>query len=106
MIIESGEKMGYGINANPQGMKALGSEVISIAQEYQNNVKRIYQIIDNISSNWSGVDSQQYVAKTNEHRPNIEALGTAIKEYGELVTLAGKNFEAAQEQLKNQASRL
>ena len=73
------------IQADTSSLRTLGNQVLENASEYQNEVSKVYESVDNLSASWQGADNQEYVNKVNEYKESIEALGKAIGNYGQFL---------------------
>ena len=103
-IKEGGE--GMNIQADTSSLRTLGNQVLENASEYQNEVLKVYESVDNLSASWQGADNQEYVNKVNEYKESIEALGKAIGNYGQFLVDTATNIERVQDEIRSSASRI
>lgn len=94
------------IQANIENPSIRGKEVQSLAQDYQNEVTKIYSNIENLRNAWSGQDNQAYINKVNEYKADIENLGKVINRYGLFLVETARNLENIQNEIASQAGKL
>lgn len=94
------------IQANIENLSICGKEVQSLAQDYQNEVTKIYSNIENLRNAWSGQDNQAYINKVNEYKADIEKLGKVIDSYGLFLVETARNLENIQNEIASQAGKL
>lgn len=94
------------IQANIENLSIRGKKVQSLAQDYQNEVTKIYSNIENLRNAWSGQDNQAYINKVNEYKADIEKLGKVIDSYGLFLVETARNLENIQNEIASQAGKL
>ena len=94
------------IQDNTENLSTRGKEVQSLAQDYQNEVSKIYSNIENLRNAWSGQDNQAYINKVNEYKADIENLGKVIDRYGLFLVETARNLENIQNEIASQAGKL
>ena len=94
------------IQTNIENLSIRGKEVQSLAQDYQNEVIKIYSNIENLRNAWSGQDNQAYINKVNEYKADIENLGKVIDRYGLFLVETARNLENIQNEIASQAGKL
>ena len=82
------------------------NELIQAGEGYIENVKVLYQIIDNLEENWKGEDNQNYVTTVNSYKDDIMTLGTVVKQYGMFLEGSKNIISETQDDITSRAGRL
>ena len=59
-------------------MKQDAREISNAAKEYEDAVTQLYNIVDNLSSSWQGVDNIAFVNTVNNYKKEIQTLGQVV----------------------------
>lgn len=92
--------------ANTGDLAQTGNTITTLGEEYNYNIKNIFNEIDNLSGKWSGGASEKYITAVNSHKANLNELGLAIENMGTALGGAAVNFDTTEEYLISQADQL
>lgn len=84
----------------------LGKAVMNDGDLGEQEVKKIFSIIDALEQGWSGPDNKQFVARVNEQKPTIDALIASIRNCGQFCVNASKKIKNVQDESSSAASRI
>ena len=94
------------IKASPEELRTQGRKLVSNAEQYLQEVKKLYATVDNLRAIWQGDDNQIYVSKVYSYKSNIDALGQVIGNYGVFLQETGNSLEKLNADIASQAGRL
>lgn len=77
---------------DPAVVKNCGEQISAKADEYQNQIKKIYSILDDLTNTWQGTRSQTFQAKMANCRKEFEKFGENLTNFGELVRATGDAY--------------
>lgn len=92
--------MNNSISIDPQGLKKIATNVQNDASKYETEIKEVYRIVEAIKGSWAGKDSQQYIAKVNSYKTQMENLGKIIQQYGEFIQKVGTEYQKTQDEIQ------
>lgn len=85
------------ININPEEMIFYGNAVKQNGIDFLTEVASSYQIIDDLSSAWTGTSASRYTDNVKKFKKDFEDFGDLINKYGELLVAIGKNYTQLEE---------
>lgn len=77
---------------DPRKLQSLGGEVTAKADEYLEQINKIYQILDDLSNTWTGARSQNFKSKMDNCRDEFTKFGDNLKNFGELIKSTGAAY--------------
>lgn len=87
-------------------LENLGKTVMSDGDLGEQEVKKIYAIVDALEQGWSGPDNKQFTQRVQEQKPTMDALITSIRSCGQFCVNASKKIKNAQDEASSAASRI
>ncbi len=94
------------LKASPEEIRNAGKKLVGNAETYMTSVKQLYETVDNLKANWEGSDNMQFVSTITGYKPNIEALGRVIGNYGVFLQETANSLEKLQAEIAQQAGNL
>ena len=67
---------------DPNQLVSDGNEISEQARQFKEEVKRIYEITDDLKNSWVG----------EKYRSDFEAFGDAIGKFGSLISSVGQDY--------------
>ena len=98
--------MNGGIYANIEGTRSLGNEMIGKSEEYNAEIVKLYNYMDELKSGWTGEDNQAYVNQVETYRQELQDLGEVIKQYGNFLLNAASSLEKTRSDIASAAKNL
>ena len=89
---------GNRISTNMTDLKNLGIDVEQKGNDYINEIKSIYELIEQLDSEWKGQDASDYVRRIRDSRPYLESLGQIICNYGSFLQQTSNAYTKVQEE--------
>ncbi|MBQ4583393.1 MAG: WXG100 family type VII secretion target [Bacilli bacterium] len=77
---------------DPSKLQSYGAEVASKAEDYLEQIRKIYQILDDLSNTWQGTKSQNFKQKMDNCREEFTKFGDNLKNFGELIKATGAAY--------------
>lgn len=77
---------------NPGQLQTYGQDVTAKAEEYLEQINKIYTILDELSNTWQGTKSQNFKAKMDNCRDEFTKFGDNLKNFGELIKTTGAAY--------------
>ena len=71
--------------SDTEGMSTKTKKVRAEYEEYVALTKSLYSIIENLSSDWVGVDGEEYRNNIVKQKPSIVNIGDRIEQVGLLI---------------------
>ncbi len=87
------------IKMDPQMAIRCGNQISEAANTYNTEIKKIYGIVSDLKSSWTGSAAQRFVDGIESYKEDYEKFGKLIDEFGELLTAIGKDYQALEEDL-------
>ena len=75
------------------GYKKKAFKEMKTIADYKKEISNIYETIDSLRSGWEGAAKEEYMTKTDECRPDLDALGQKIDEYANWLTSTANSLE-------------
>ena len=94
------------IGGNFESMERASSDIKRISANYRENVSKVYDLIQGISSYYEGEDYNTFVETTNELKPTINSLGDMVENYGIHLHNAATRLRDTQERNVQNANRI
>ncbi len=98
--------MNDNIQANYAEMHGIATKVASSAEDYSRGVEDIYKIIEDLETNWQGVDNLSYVNTAKSYQEDLLALGKALDNYSKFLTASADAIKGTQDDIADAASRM
>ncbi len=95
-----------GFQADPEGLINKGDRIKKIFDNYTIIKNRIYEIVNNIASSWTGADSAGYVEAIRGYEVHFKNLGAIIQQIADILFRHGQRMASSRDAIKNAASRL
>lgn len=95
-------KRGVGLNITMKKSEVLktAASINKLSNEFDVEVKKLIQIVDNINSAWNGADALVYVNNMREkHLINLKQMQDQIEEYGEYLRAVTEPYAILDEKL-------
>lgn len=84
--------MNGNININPEEVIVYGKAIQNDAASFQEQVKQIYTIVEDLKTAWTGSSAERYVANIESFRTSYEKFGELINNYGSLLVAVGQDY--------------
>ena len=98
--------MNNGVRANMGELTSMGNQVSQQAELYLNEINRIYGVVDSLVEKWEGTDNQQFAAKVNEYKPDMQNLGKVITDYGQFLKTTASTLSQVQSDIASATNKL
>ena len=86
--------------ADPTILRNKGNEIIGKAEEFNSNVNKIYETVEEmINSNYLDPAARALAEEIKAYRDDLNAMTRTINEYGEFNVAAGNSVEKNQDDL-------
>lgn len=96
----------FSIKADPTEIRSAGKKVVDGGNSYLDAAKKIFDTVEGLQQNWQGVDNTNFAATVNGYRPDIDALGKAVGNYGVFMQETATSLENLQAGIADAATRL
>lgn len=87
------------INMDPEQAISYGNQIIQEANQYNTQIKKIYTIVGDLKTTWTGSAAQRFVDDINSFKTDYEKFGKLINDFGELLVAIGKDYKKLEENL-------
>jgi len=87
------------ISMDPEQAISYGNEIIQDASSYNTEIKKIYSIVGDLKSTWTGSAAQRFTDNIESFKADYEKFGQLINDFGELLVAIGKDYKALEENL-------
>ena len=87
------------INIDPEQAINYGNEIVQHASTYNTEVNRIYSIVGDLKSTWTGSAAQRFTDNIESFKADYEKFGKLINDFGELLVAIGKDYKDLEENL-------
>lgn len=77
---------------DPNKLVSDGNEMSEQARQFKEEVKRIYEITDDLKNSWVGESSKRFTDNIEKYRADFEAFGDAIGKFGSLISSVGQDY--------------
>ncbi len=95
------------IKAETNELKQLGNDLVNQADLLNNDIKKLYNVINNMSLYWTGIDAQKFTLTMQEQNlKELEKLSQIINEYGKYLTKVPECYELLEEIFESKTSYL
>lgn len=92
--------------ANTESIHSAGSAILNSGNEYKSNISNIYGVLGELNSAWTGGASDKYATAFASYQKDLNNLGDAIIGMGNALQSAASTFDANENELASEASRL
>jgi len=97
---------GFNINVNLEALRQKNNRLKNIATELETNVGTVMTHVNNVSTGWTGTNSDEYVRVFTEFKPKMEAKVNAIKATGSAIDKTIAKIAELQAQIKSGIGKL
>lgn len=87
------------INMDPELAISYGSQIVQNAAAYNTEIKKIYSIVGDLKTTWTGSAAQRFTDNIEAFKADYEKFGKLINDFGELLTAIGKDYKNLEENL-------
>ena len=87
------------ISMDPEQAISYGNQIIQNSAAYNNEIKRIYSIVGDLKSAWTGSAAERFTSNIESFRADYEKFGQLINDFGELLVAIGKDYKNLEENL-------
>ena len=87
------------INMDPQQAISYGNQIIQNSATYNNEIKKIYAIVADLKTAWTGSAAERFTNNIESFRADYEKFGKLINDFGELLVAIGKDYKNLEENL-------
>ena len=94
------------IEADYNEIHSAAKQISNAANDYNSNVRELYNIVDNLESVWKGDDNVAFINTVNSYKKDILALGTVVNNYAIFLESSATGVENTQNEISNAARKL
>lgn len=87
------------IKMDPEQAISYGNQIIQNSTAYNNEIKRIYTIVGDLKSVWTGSAAERFTSNIESFKSDYEKFGQLINDFGELLVAIGKDYKNLEENL-------
>ncbi len=87
------------ISMDPEEAIKYGNQIIQNAGTYNSEINKIYSIVGDLKTNWTGSAAQRFTDNIESFKNDYEKFGQLIKDFGELLVAIGKDYKSLEENL-------
>lgn len=87
------------IKMDPEQAIAYGNQIIQNSATYNNEIKKIYSIVGDLKTAWTGSAAERFTNDIESFRADYEKFGKLINDFGELLVAIGKDYKNLEENL-------
>ena len=87
------------ISMDPEEAIKYGNQIIQNAGTYNLEINKIYSIVGDLKTNWTGSAAQRFTDNIESFKNDYEKFGQLIKDFGELLVAIGKDYKSLEENL-------
>ncbi len=87
------------ISMDPEQAISYGNQVIRNAASYNDEIKKIYGIVEDLKKTWTGSAAQRFTDSIDSFKADYEKFGKLINDFGELLVSVGKDYKDLEENL-------
>ena len=87
------------ISMDPEEAIKYGNQIIQNAGTYNLEINKIYSIVGDLKTNWTGYAAQRFTDNIESFKNDYEKFGQLIKDFGELLVAIGKDYKSLEENL-------
>ena len=81
------------INIDAEKTITYGNEIVAGAKSFNEEVSKIYGIIDDLKKTWTGSAAQRFTDNIESFRTDYEEFGKLINNFGELLVAIGTDYQ-------------
>jgi len=87
------------IKMDPQQAISYGNQIIQNANSYNAEIKKIYEIVGDLKTTWTGSAAQRFTDDIESFKTDYEKFGKLIKDFGDLLVAIGKDYKKLEDEL-------
>lgn len=84
--------MNGNININPEEVIRFGKAIQNDSNNFKEQVRTIYAIVDDLKEAWTGSSAQRYTTNIESFKTSYENFGELIENYGRLLEAVGTDY--------------
>ncbi len=94
------------IRASYAEMLSAATNITKAADDYKANVDSLYQIVDNLSSNWKGSDNISFANTVTGYKDDLKSLGDVVDSYAKFLSKSAQTISQTQDEISGAARKL
>ncbi len=94
------------ILVEPHVLESSANVIDDYNLQVQENVKRLYQMIEGMSTGWKGSDNVAFVQQIQGYQDDFAKISMLLTQYIEFLRISARAYRQTQAELAAQASRL
>lgn len=98
LMIEEDDGMNVDIQ-DPVQLANDGVEITSQAAIFNEEITKIYGIVDDLKNSWVGQSSQRFTQGIESYRDDFVKFADLISKFGDLINAVGKDYQNLEENL-------
>lgn len=75
-------------------------------QEYERDMRNLFDEVDRMQSSWQGKDNQAFTAEIKKFEADFKLLSVLCMQYADFLKTTARAYTETQEELASQASRV
>ncbi|MDD6879377.1 MAG: WXG100 family type VII secretion target [bacterium] len=87
------------ISMDPDQIVRYGKKIVSEASDYKDQVKKIYDIVDDLNRTWTGTAASRFTTNINGFKKEYNDFGKLIEDFGNLLLAIGKDYQNLEKNL-------
>ena len=87
------------INMDPTQAISCGEQITKCADVFDENVEKIYDIVDSLHNNWTGNAAQRFTENVESYKEDYMKFAKLIRDFGNLLTAIGKDYRDLEDHL-------
>ena len=87
------------ISIDPDQAISYGNQIVRNAETYNNEIKNIYTITDDLKRTWTGSAAQRFTDNIESFREEYEKFGQLINDFGKLLVSIGTDYRTLEQDL-------
>lgn len=91
--------MANNIKIDPEKAITYGNQVVDNASDFKSEVNKIYSIVDDLNTTWTGTAASKFSDRINSFKEDYQKFGELITNFGELLTAIGKDYQNLEQNL-------
>ena len=84
---------------DPQKLINDGGSISETATQFQNEISRIYSVVDDLKASWTGESAKRYTDGIESYRADLEEFAKLIGQFGELISAVGTDYQKLESEL-------
>lgn len=76
-----------------------GGSISATAEQFKNEITKIYQVVDDLKASWTGDSARRYTDGIESFKPELEEFAKLIGQFGELISAVGTDYQKLESEL-------